>query len=484
MKLIRIFGSSLLVACIATGPVLAQDDAQQAAPDVAPAPGVAPAIDEPTLAEQSLSVDDLLELIREGRSADTQSHNQRMQTFRQQQAEQTRLLEEARTEKARQEAISVDLDNQFDENELLILDVQAQLEERLGSLRELFGVLQQVAGDARSSFQNSMTNVEFPGREQWLSDFAEKMGETSQLPTIQEIEQLWYELANEAAELGKVKRLSNQRVITATGEEVFEDVVRVGAFNLVANGRYLEHVVETNSVRELSQQPNQPRFTDSTTALVAAQPNDPLVRFGIDITRGQLLELLIQNPDQLEQIQQGGVVGYVIIALGLLGVLLSIERLITLGIANRKVSSQLKSDTPRKNNPLGRVLLVYQENKNVDTETLELKLGEAILKEQPSLQRGILFIKIISVVAPLLGLLGTVVGMINTFQAIMLFGAGDATRMAGGISTALQTTRLGLIVAIPTVLLHVIVNGRSRRITQILQEQSAGLVASQAEKTS
>jgi len=186
----------------------------------------------------------------------------------------------------------------------------------------------------------------------------------------------------------------------------------------------------------------------------------------------------------MEQVQQAGPVGYTIIALGILGVLLSIERLITLGFTGSKVSRQLKSDTPKKNNPLGRVLLVYQENKNVDTETLELKLGEAILKEQPSLQRGILFIKIISVVAPLLGLLGTVVGMINTFQAIMLFGAGDATRMAGGISTALQTTKLGLIVAIPMVLLHVIVNGRSRRIVQILQEQSSGIVAGQAERTS
>jgi biopolymer transport protein ExbB len=127
--------------------------------------------------------------------------------------------------------------------------------------------------------------------------------------------------------------------------------------------------------------------------------------------------------------------------------------------------------------------MVYEQNKNADTETLELKLGEAILREQPSLQRGILFIKIISVVAPLLGLLGTVVGMINTFQVIMLFGAGDASRMAGGISQALVTTMLGLIVAIPMVLLHTIVNGRSRRIMQTLQEQSAGMVARQAEKT-
>jgi biopolymer transport protein ExbB len=469
MKLFRKFGCGLAVACFALGTGWAQDD---------PAPANA----EDPLAEPASSIPQLVEQMRTGTTADTQAFRARVEEFQRAQADQQRLLQEAEAEKARQEAISEQLDTEFDENELLIVDVTNQLDERLGSLRELFGVLAQVAGDARSSFQQSATNIEFPGRDEWLSQFAEKMNSTSQLPSIDEIETLWFELAREASELGKVKLLPNHRIVTADGEEINEDIVRVGAFNVVADGRYLEHVTDTNSVRELQRQPSQARFINSTSELMSAAPGS-LVSFGIDVTRGQLLSLLIQNPDQMEQIKQGGTPGYVIIALGILGVLLSIERLITLGIAGRKVSSQLKSDTPKKNNPLGRVLMVYHENKNVDTETLELKLGEAILKEQPSLQRGILFIKIISVVAPLLGLLGTVVGMINTFQAIMLFGAGDATRMAGGISQALQTTKLGLIVAIPMVLLHTIVNGRSRRIMQVLQEQSAGIVASQAEKS-
>src|SRR5690606_12100120 len=156
--------------------------------------------------------------------------------------------------------------------------------------------------------------------------------------------------------------------------------------------------------------------------------------------RGQLLGLLIETPRLSEQIHFGGPVGYVIMTLGVIGILLSLERLITLGIAGRKVSAQLKRDKASPDNPLGRVLLVYENNKNVDTETLELKLGEAILKEQGPLQRGILFIKVISVVAPLLGLLGTVVGMIQTFQAITLYGTGDPTIMASGISVALVTT--------------------------------------------
>jgi len=469
MNLFSIFGRGLAVACFAIGTAWAQDETPAAAAD--------------TAAAEATTLGALIELTRTGTTADTAEFRGRLEDFRQRQAEQAQILAAAEAEKLRQQQIGDQLDTEFDANELLIIDVTEQLNERLGSLRELFGVLAQVAGDARSSFQQSTTNIEFPERDAWLGEFAAKMNETALLPSVNEIETLWYELAREAAELGKVKLLRNHRIVTADGEEINADIVRVGAFNLVADGRYLEHVFDTNSVRELQRQPSQARFLDSTSALLNAGPGDDLISFGIDVTRGQLLSLLIQNPDQMEQIRQGGTPGYIIIALGILGVLLSIERLITLSISSRKVSAQLKSDTPKKNNPLGRVLMVYQENKNVDTETLELKLGEAILKEQPSLQRGILFIKIISVVAPLLGLLGTVVGMINTFQAIMLFGAGDATRMAGGISQALQTTKLGLIVAIPMVLLHTVVNGRSRRIMQVLQEQSAGIVAAQAEKS-
>ena len=430
------------------------------------------------------TLDQLLERVRQGAAADNQEFQTRLREFQQQQAQQDRLLQEARQQKAAEEQRSETLETQFEENELLVADVRQQLEMRLGSLRELYGVLQQISGNARSQFQNSLTNVEFPDRAQFLSDLAAKMGSSTQLASIEEIERLWFELQREATELGKVKRLNDFRVVTADGEEVFEDIVRVGAFNLVADGRYLSHNAETNSVSELQRQPSQARFLNSTSALLNARPGDEMVRFGIDVTRGQLLGLLIATPNLTERIQQGGEVGYVIIGLGILGVLLALERLISLSIAGSKVRSQLKNaESPRKDNPLGRVLMVYEDNKNVDTETLELKLGEAILKEQAPLQRGILFIKVISVVAPLLGLLGTVVGMIQTFQAITLYGTGDPTIMAAGISVALMTTVLGLVVAIPTVLLHTLVSGRSRRILQILQEQSAGIIARQAEKT-
>ncbi len=434
-------------------------------------------------AQQAESLQALLNAVEQGAVRDQQAHQERLEEFRSDRAEQQQLLEQARADLAAAEARSTELENTFDENQLLIEDVRAQLRERLGSLNELFGVLQQVAGDARSQFRNSLTHVQFPERTQFLADLARKLGESDQLPEISEIERLWFELQREATELGQVQRLTNQRYITADGQEVTGDVVRVGAFNLVTDGAYLQFDADTNTISEYQRQPPEGRFVNSTSALVAAQPGDGLVRFGVDVTGGVVLGNLIDTATWQETIEYGGTPGYVIIALGIIGILLSIERLITLGIAGAKVRAQLKRETPDKGNALGRVLSVYHENQNVDTETLELKLSEAILKETPSLQRGILFIKIISVVAPLLGLLGTVVGMIQTFQAITLFGTGDPTIMAGGISQALVTTQFGLMVAIPTVLLHKVVNGRSRAIIQVLQEQSAGIVARHAERT-
>ncbi len=437
----------------------------------------------PTAAQQdAMDVDSLLELVRRGVARDNQAEAARLRTFEQNQDQQERLLQEARNQRAAEERRSDQLETTFESNELLIADVTAQLDARLGSLRELFGVLQQVAGDARAQFDNSFTNVEYPDRSQFLSDQAAKMGSSSELASIAEIERLWFELQREATEQGKVKRIPDYRVITSNGQESFEDVVRIGTFNVVAAGRYLSHNPDTNTLSELQRQPSEGRFTGSTSDLLAAPPGSGVVRFGLDPTSGVILSSLVQSPNLRERINQGGIVGYVIIALGLLGVLLSLERLITLTIAGQKVKAQLKRETPSSDNALGRVLQVFDSNRQVDTETLELKLGEAIWKETPSLQRGILFIKVISVVAPLLGLLGTVTGMINTFQAITLFGAGDPKTMAGGISQALVTTVLGLTVAIPTVLLHTIVSGRSKTITQILQEQTAGIVAEQSEK--
>jgi biopolymer transport protein ExbB len=192
---------------------------------------------------------------------------------------------------------------------------------------------------------------------------------------------------------------------------------------------------------------------------------------------------LINSPDLEERWHQGGYVGYVITAVGVVAMLIAIMRLIVLGGMSSKVKAQLKASSANTNNPLGRVLKVHEDNPKMDTETLELKLSEAILKETPSIEKHLTLLKIIAAVAPLLGLLGTVTGMIVTFQAITIFGAGDPKAMAGGISGALVTTVLGLIVAIPTVLMHTIVNGKAKEIIHILEEQTTGIIAEHTESS-
>ena len=428
---------------------------------------------------KALSMSDLLRQVEKGRVTDSNEYKAREEKFRQAKAQQQSLLNEAEQEKRQAEARSQSLESEFEKNDEEIAQLTATLNQRLGSLKELFGVMQQVSGDAQVRFNNSLTNVEYPDRGAFLEALAKKIGSSAKLPSLEEIERLWYELQREMTETGRVVKFTTN-VITNAGAEQQMDVVRVGAFNIITDGKYLKYEPETGNVSELPRQPEQGRFIDSTRELFNATGG--LVRFGLDPTLGGVLNSLIARPNLQERVQQGGLVGYLIIALGCIGLLIALERMFVLGIASRKVSSQLKSDTPRQDNALGRVLSVAEELKSTDTETLELKLSEAIFKETPALNRALLFLKIISVVAPLMGLLGTVTGMINTFQAITLYGTGDPKLMAGGISQALVTTVLGLTVAIPMVLLHTLVSGRSRRIVQVLQEQSAGIIAAHAEQ--
>jgi biopolymer transport protein ExbB len=430
--------------------------------------------------EDASSMDELLQQIERGQARDNQEARQREARFAQARNEQQNLLNQARAERSRQERNSERLEQLFEDNQTKIVAARAALDERLGALKELFGVLQTVAGDAQGRFNTSFTNIQFPDREDFLVALGGKMAGASSLASIEEIERLWFELQREVSETGKVVKF-NQEVTTADGEVLNAPIVRVGAFNIVFEDGYLQYNSNTGSVSELQRQPVESRYTNSTADIMAATSGS--VAFGIDGTRGGILALLVESPTIEDRIHQGGIVGYCIIGLGIFGLLIAFWRWIGLSTASRKVSAQLKRDTASTDNPLGRVLAAYEANKNADTETVELKLSEAALKEMPDLTKGLLFIKVISVVAPLMGLLGTVTGMIKTFQVITLFGAGDPKMMAGGISQALMTTVLGLVVAIPMVLIHTLVSGQSKKIINIINSQSAGIIATHSEKS-
>jgi biopolymer transport protein ExbB len=465
-KIFSALAFSSVIALSAT--VHAQDEAAAAAP---PPP-------DPR-EEAAKTLNELLEFVKQGQVTEASENRAREQRFVAAKADQQRMLNEAEAEREREEQRSSRLENQFNENEILIAEKQEQLRERLGALTELFGHLTAAAGDLKSNLDVSLVSAQYPDRGAFLDGLIDKMSTSDRLPSIEEIERVWYEMLREITETGKIAKFSTD-VATATGERAPRDVVRVGAFNVIdMDGNYLSYGNE-----HLSVLPRQPGGGYNAWAAELANASSGMHRFGIDPTGptgGSFLAAIIDSPTLEERWHQGGYVGYAITAVGAFAFLLAIFRLLVLTGVSSKVSKQLKSDKAQENNPLGRVLKIHEDNPSMDLETLELKMSEAVMRETPKLESGLTLLKIIAAVAPLMGLLGTVTGMIITFQAITIFGAGDPKAMAGGISSALVTTVLGLLVAIPTVLLHTVVNGRAQRIIHVLNEQATGIVAEHAE---
>lgn len=430
-------------------------------------------------AQEAATLDQLLGLVKQGQATEARENAERERQFAAAKADQARLLREAENERTRQEQESTRLENQFEENELLVAAKQEQLRERLGSLTELFGHLTAASGDLASNVEVSLVSSQFPNRGDFLRELINKMSSSDRLPRIEEIERVWYEMLREITETGSVVKFTTE-VASAAGERAEREVVRVGAFNVIdMDGNYLAY--NNNTLSVLPRQPSG-RFTGQARTL--ANATSGMHQFGIDPTGptgGSFLAAIIDSPTLEERWHQGGYVGYAITAVGVFAFILAIFRLVVLSLVSAKVSSQLKSSSANTNNPLGRVLKIHEDNPSMDPETLELKMAEGVMHETPKLESGLTLLKIIAAVAPLMGLLGTVTGMIITFQAITIFGAGDPKAMAGGISSALVTTVLGLLVAIPTVLLHTIVNGRAQRIIHVLNEQATGIVAEHSE---
>ena len=434
----------------------------------------------PAMAQDAKTLDELLLMIQNSKLSESEDYRQREAEFKRDQRKQAAQLAQAKKTKAAEERRSDRLEQEIRENDLKLAALREQRDKRLGSLKELFGHLTGAAGDIRATLNQSVVSAQIPGRTEFLDELIEKMSSDTRLPSIQDIEKLWYEQQREMVESGRVVKF-NRTVLLADGSQQEMEVVRIGTYNLVADGMYLEYSPENGLVSELARQPSghQGGAADLQEAV------EGFTKVGLDPTGplgGGLLRALINTPTLMERCHFGGLVGYVITGIFVIAILLAIWRFVVLQGVSAKVSSQLKSpDSASIDNPLGRVLAVAEANPGLDAESLELKLHEAVLKERPSIESGLNLLKIIAMVAPLLGLLGTVTGMIITFQMITLFGAGDPKAMAGGISQALITTVLGLIVAIPTVLMHTLVNGKAQRILHVLEEQSAGIVAGSVE---
>ena len=438
-------------------------------------------VDEETV--EVSTVEALLQLVKEGKTQEQSENSKREARFMANKNKQAEILAAEKRELARQERIADQLEAEYKKNEEILRVKEDAYQKELGSLVELFGHLQSSAGEAAVQFSGSLTSAQYgQDRVTFLNDLTSKMSETTELPTIREIEGLWYELQRELVASGQVVSFDTT-VVDVDGESSTCNVTRVGLFNAVCDGKYLEYAAATGEYAFLPRQPAG-RYTKTAKKIGQADPGPEPIKFGVDPTGptgGSLLANLIQTPSLAERAAQGREVGYAIIFVGLIGIGLAFWKLWSLFVLGKAVRAQAGSKTLDVRNPLGRVLKVGEEHFNKDIDTLELKLAEAIMAERPSIERGIGAVRIISVVAPLAGLLGTVTGMIVTFQMITLYGTGDPKLMAGGISQALVTTVLGLLVAIPTTLLHSFTASSAKGIISVLEEQSTGILAERAE---
>lgn len=425
--------------------------------------------------EKPKDLDALLQHVKREHILEQQQNKKREAAFVAARDNQATLLAQAKAQLAKQERRTALLDLSFQAQEKSLAKKESLLQEKSGSLGELFGTVRQIANDSRSVLESSMTSVQKSGRNEILAMLTER----KQQPTIQELRDFWLTIQEEMTESGKISQFTVP-VITAEGVVEEQQITRIGVFTAFSNGTFFRYLPETGNLVELGRQPVN-RLRQLVIDFEQADADSGLQPVVIDPTRGAILALLAQSPDWQERIQQGGWIGYIILGLGVIGLLVSLLRFVSLTLIGRHIIAQQKNTEVSLKNPLGRILSAYSEADLHDVEILSLKLDEAILREIPKIERGIATLAIIAAITPMLGLLGTVSGMIETFQSITLFGTGDPKLMSGGISQALVTTELGLAVAIPIMLIHSAVSSKSNRLVQILDEESAALIAHSVE---
>ena len=419
---------------------------------------------------QIQNLEQLLQQIKKDHIASQPELRKREARFLKAHNQQKALLKSALSELNKEEEILKSLQAEFEKQDQELSQLEEKLALSMGALGELFGVVKQTAGETKALFENSVVSAEYKNR----SDFMKKISAKKNLPNSSDLEMLWFLIQQEMTESGKVTQFQ-QEVIKAKGKTETQNIVRVGSFNLISKGNYLIYDNETQKVIELARQPDR-RFLSLAKKLEKAK-KDKMYAFGLDPSRGSLLSLLIQTPNFFERVSQGGIIGYFILFLFLFGLFLSVQKYLKLQIQEQLLKEQINSKEVLKNNPLGDIIQSFTHFKEETQSALEIKMEEIITKKTSHLRKGLSTIKLLASIAPLLGLLGTVTGMIATFQSITLFGTGDPKLMAGGISQALVTTALGLVAAIPLVFIHNFLSSKANILISIYEEQSLGLLA-------
>ncbi|PHO10526.1 hypothetical protein CPG37_03515 [Malaciobacter canalis] len=418
----------------------------------------------------ALDLNSLLNNVKQSSNKEIIQENKRLKDFIENKNRQKELLNKTKRELKQENLETARLKEIIEKNEKILAKKESELNIKIGDLGEMFGSVRQTSADFLTSYKRSFTASQFPQKKEVFTKFSN----SKKLPTIDELTTFWHTMLDEIIQSGNISKYE-ATVIAHSGEKNTQEVTRVGQFSAFSKGEFLTYSDDMNALIELSVQPAS-SYKDSAKEF--ENSSNEIKNILIDPTKGTLFTMLGNNPTIMDRINQGGIVGYIILALGGLGLIFAIYKMIVLNIIHTKIRKQRKDiSNYDDSNSLGKIAGIFYKNINDSISDLEIKIGEAILKETNNIKKGQSFVKLLAAVTPLLGLLGTVTGMIATFQAITLFGTGDPKLMAGGISTALITTVLGLVTAIPLLFAYTYISSKSEAIVSILEEQSIGMLA-------
>lgn len=425
--------------------VIAQDESQEEVPI-------------PIEEQRNNKIKALLNVVKENKSIYVQKDQVRVQNFIDLVDERESMLAKAKRDLANEKIRNENLEKRFEANEKELAELEESLQIKIGVLGELFGVTRQFAGELLASTEKAVTFSEYPERVGVLRD----IGET-QVHDLNQLQNLWISYLDEIVSSGEVKTVE-ANIIDRDGESITGEIVRYGHFTTTYKNKFVTPVPELSGFELLQRQPER----DVLKNLRKHQRSDDYRITSIDPTRGFLLSLYLDKPGWIDRIAQGKSIGFIIILIGISGFVFSIYKIYQL----REQEKEIIADNAK--------VKVDMENSIKDTASYESKeniLDEFIINYTGKLEWGANWVKFFAAVAPLLGLLGTVIGMIETFQAITLFGTGDPKQMAGGISQALVTTMLGLIVAAPLLGLYTYISQKVSNLSQVLEEKASYLLA-------
>lgn len=368
--------------------------------------------------------------------------------------------------------------------------LQSEIDASASEAEAIAGVVRATAADAEKLFAESLTAAAFPERRAKLQPLISD----ESFPAMRNIRELIDLLLQEAEANGRVER-RNGTFISEAGRAVDGEILRVGALTGIYSANDSVGFLRIDSPK------------NGTVGNLTAIPGDPPWHFSrmirrylngetdavpVDVSSGVIAAQALQSGDLRKWLESGGMLVWPILIIAGVALLLALERLWSLGRVPTQTDAHMENlramvakgdldacevycDTYR-NVPTCNVLKAGVVHAGREREVMESALEEAILAQMPRLERFLSTLGVLAAVAPLLGLLGTVTGMIHTFQGITAFGTSDPRMMSGGISEALITTQLGLAVAVPIMITHHFFDRRVEKITADMEEKGTALV--------